>query len=65
MKDRLSDLEILSYFKDDDSYIFTTENSKKPLEREAWNRVVNGFIKQCSIKLDGKPKLRSHSFRIG
>jgi site-specific recombinase XerD len=58
-------LEILSFYKDPDSYIFTAENSKKPLEPEAWNRIVNGFIKECSTKLDGKPKLRSHSFRIG
>lgn len=30
LKDRLSDLEIVSYFKEDDSYIFTAENSNKP-----------------------------------
>lgn len=35
------------------------------LDRDAWNRVVNSFLKECCEKLDGKPNLRSHSFRIG
>lgn len=36
MKERLPDLEIISFIKqDDDLFLFAPENSKKPLEREA------------------------------
>ena len=62
---RLSDLEIILLSKDDDSYIFTPEYSDKPLDREAFNRLINQFIKKCSRKLEGNPNLKSHSFRIG
>ena len=65
IKNRRKDLEMISYFKDANSFIFTAENSNKPLQREAWNRVINSFIKDCVHKLDNKPLLRSHSFRIG
>ena len=65
MKDRFSDFEFLAYSKNDESYIFTPENSEKPLGTEPFNRIINQFIKQSSQKLDGKPRLRSHSFRIG
>ena len=50
MRDRLKDLEIISYFKDDNSYIFTAESSNKPLELEAFNRVRNQFIKESAEK---------------
>jgi len=51
--------------KEKDSFIFTPEDSNKPLQREAWNRVINGFLTDCSKKLEREPKIRSHSFRIG
>jgi site-specific recombinase XerD len=35
------------------------------LKRDAWNRSINSFLKECCEKLDGKPNLRSHSFRLG
>lgn len=47
VKDRFKDFEIISYFKGDDSYIFTSENSEKPLDREAFNRIINLFIRDC------------------
>lgn len=65
MQERLSDLEVILLSKDDDSYIFTAECSDKPLDREAFNRLVNQFIRSCSYKLEGNPNLKSHSFRIG
>lgn len=65
LKDRWKDLESVSYFKTNDSYIFTGEDSEKPLDRDAFNRIINDFIKDCSDQFEGKPRLRSHSFRIG
>jgi len=65
MRERQKDFEFLSHFKEDGSYIFTAENSEEPLKLEAFNRIINQFIKQCSKKLEGNPNLKSHSFRIG
>lgn len=65
IQERLSDIEIILLSKNDNSYIFTAEFSDKPLDREAFNRLVNQFIKNCSGKLEGNPNLKSHSFRIG
>ena len=65
MQDRRSDFELLQLFKDGDSYIFTAENSKKPLSREAFTNLINKFIKDCARKMDDNPNLSSHSFRIG
>ena len=65
VRKRLTDLEIMSSYKTDNCYIFTAEGSDKPLDREAFNRVVNQFIKKCALKISGKPNLKSHSFRIG
>lgn len=61
----MSDLEIMSSYKTDNCYIFTAQGSNKPLDREAFNRIVNQFIKKCALKIPGKPNLKSHSFRIG
>nr|UDP55601.1 putative integrase/recombinase protein [Schizostauron trachyderma] len=65
MQDRRSDFELMQLFKDGDSYIFTAENSKKPLAREAFTTLINKFMKDCSRKMDGNPNLSSHSFRVG
>ncbi len=65
LKDRQKDFEFLCYFKEDDSYIFTSENSEKPLERDAFNRIINDFLTNCAKKLEGQPNVRSHSFRVG
>ena len=45
MQERRSDFERMQLFKDGDSYIFTAENSKKPLSREAFANLINKFIK--------------------
>lgn len=65
IKDRRSDFEFLELFKDSDSYIFTAENSKKPLSREAFTNLINKFIKDCARKIDQNPRISSHSFRVG
>jgi integrase len=65
MQERRSDFELMQLFKDDDYYIFTAENSKKPLAREAFTNLINKFIKECARKMDQNPNLSSHSFRVG
>lgn len=65
MQERRSDFERMQLFKDGDSYIFTAENSKKPLSREAFTNLINKFIKDCARKIDRNPNLSSHSFRVG
>lgn len=65
MRERRSDFELLQLFKDGDSYIFTAENSKKPLAREAFTNLINKFIKDCSRRMDRNPNISSHSFRVG
>ena len=65
IKARKKDFEILLFFKDDESFIFTAENSNKPLARGPFNRLINQFIKQISQDMPNKPNLTSHSFRIG
>jgi integrase len=65
LKNRLKNLEQVAYFKNSDSFIFTSQDSTKPLKRDAWNRIINSFLKECCEKLDGKPNLRSHNFRLG
>ena len=65
MEERQSDFELMQLFKDGDSYIFTAENSKKPLSREAFTNLINKFIKDCARRMDRNPNLSSHSFRVG
>ena len=65
MRERRSDFELLQLFKKSDSYIFTAENSKKPLAREAFTNLINKFLKDCSRRMDRNPNLSSHSFRVG
>ena len=65
MQERRSDFEFMQFFKDGDSYIFTAENSKKVLTREAFTNLTNKFMKDCARKMDRNPNLSTHSFRIG
>ena len=65
MRERRSDFELMQLFKKSDSYIFTAENSQKPLAREAFTNLINKFIKDCSRRMDRNPNLSSHSFRVG
>ncbi len=65
MRERRSDFELMQLFKKSDSYIFTAENSNKPLAREAFTNLINKFMKDCSRRMDRNPNLSSHSFRVG
>jgi site-specific recombinase XerD len=64
MQERRSDFEFMQLFKDRYSYIFTAENSKKPLTREAFTNLINKFTKDCARKMDHNPYISSHSFRV-
>ena len=62
VKARKRDFEFLFLMKDKDSYIFTSD--RKPnqmLRRETVNRVMHSVLNL----LPSKPKITSHSFRIG
>jgi len=65
IRERRSDFELMQLFKKSDSYIFTAENSNKPLAREAFTNLINKFIKDCSRRMARNPNLSSHSFRVG
>jgi len=65
MRERRSDFELMQLFKKSDSYIFTAENSNKPLAREAFTNLINKFMKDCSRRMDRNPNLSSYSFRVG
>lgn len=65
IRKHLDDFKIVSNYKNENSYIFTVEGSNKPLDHQAFNRIINKFIKECAIKIDSKPTLKNHSFQIG
>ena len=52
-------------FKEEDSYIFTAENSNEPLKREYFPTSMNKFLKDCALEIDSQPNITSYSFRIG
>ena len=64
LKERRSDFEFLQLFKESDSYIFTAENSNKPLSREAFTNLINKFLKDCARKMDQNPHISSYSFGV-
>ena len=65
MKHRARDYEIIVFSKEDEDHVFTPQYSADPMNRQAFNTVVNDFLKDCSQQLPEKPNLKSHSFRIG
>lgn len=48
------------YFKEEDSYIFTAENSDKPLEHGSFLFVINTFINQLSKKISNELNLSNY-----
>jgi len=63
---RKKDFESLFLMKDKDSYVFTSD--RKPnqmLRRETITMDVNRVMHSVSKLLPSKPKITSHSFRIG
>lgn len=57
VKKTFTDLEIMSSYKIDNFYIFTAQGSNRPLDRKAFNHIVNKFIKKCALKISGKPSM--------
>ena len=52
--------------KEPNSYVFTSEaQHMKPLGRVVVTKDVNKIMRQVSKKLNDKPNITSHSFRIG
>jgi len=66
IKDRQKDFELIFLMKEPDSYLFTPESyCSKPIRREVITKEVNKVMHQVSKKLNDKPNITSHSFRIG
>ena len=65
IQDRKKDFKILTDFKESDAYIFTAENSQKPLKQEVLTRIINQFLKSVCQKHDNKLTLTSNSFKSG
>lgn len=65
LRERLSDLEFIRQGKDEDSYIFTAENSDQPFECKAFTNFINGFLKNSARKMKSNPNLSGDSFPIG
>ena len=65
IRDRERDFEFLLNFKNENSYIFISKYSDKLLERESFTNLTNQFIKHSAKKIERKPNLSSHKFRIG
>ena len=66
VKARKRDFEFLFLMKDKDSYVFTSD--RKPnqmLRRETITMDINRIMHSVSNLLPSKPKITSHSFRIG
>jgi integrase len=66
VKARKRDFEFLFLMKTKDSYVFTSEQKpNQKLRRETITMDVNKVMHAVSKGLPSKPKIRSHSFRIG
>jgi site-specific recombinase XerD len=66
IKLRKRDFEFLFLMKDKDSYVFTSDrNPNQMLRRQTITMDVNKVMHSVSNLLPSKPKITSHSFRIG
>ena len=66
VKERKKDFDFLFLMKNPNSYIFTSEyNHAIMLSRETITRDVNKVMRSVSKNLPDKPKITSHSFRVG
>ena len=66
VKARKRDFEFLFLMKNKDSYVFTSDrNLNQMLRRETITMDVNRVMHAVSKSLPSKPKITSHSFRIG
>jgi len=66
VKDRKKDFEFLFLMKNKDSYVFTSDRKlNQMLSRQTLTMDVNKVMHSVSKGLPSKPKITSHSFRIG
>jgi len=66
IQDRRKDFKLIFLMKEPNSYVFTSEaQHMKPLGRVVVTKDVNKIMCQVSKKLNDKPNITSHSFRIG
>ena len=66
LKSRQKDFDLLYLFKEDESYIFTSQsNHNKPIRREQITKDINRIMAFVSKNLPNQPNLKSHSFRTG
>jgi len=66
VKARKRSFEFLFLMKNKDSYVFTSDrNPNQMLRRETITMDVNKVMHAVSKRLPSKPKITSHSFRIG
>ena len=66
LKSRKKDFDLLYLFKEDNSYIFSSQlDHSKPIRREQITKDINRIMSLVSKNLSGQPNLKSHSFRSG
>nr|YP_010283343.1 hypothetical protein MKU01_pgp031 [Psammodictyon constrictum]ULD16462.1 hypothetical protein [Psammodictyon constrictum] len=64
LKSRQKDFNLLYLFKEDKSYIFTSQlDHNKPIRREQITKDINRIMTLVSKNLPDQPNLKSHSFR--
>lgn len=66
LNERKGDFKFLLYFKNDDSYIFTSDNKPtEPIRRETITKEINTALALITQQLDDQLNISSHSFRAG
>ena len=66
LKSRQEDFNLLYLFKNDNSYIFSSQlDHTRPIRREQITKDINNIMGVVSKNLPGQPNLKSHSFRTG
>lgn len=66
LKSRQKDFNLLYLFKDDNSYIFSSQlDHNQHIRREQITKDINKIMALVSKNLPDQPNLKSHSFRTG
>ena len=66
LKSRQKDFDLLYLFKDDNSYIFSSQlDHNQHIRREQITKDINKIMALVSKNLPDQPNLKSHSFRTG
>lgn len=65
IKKRAKDFEIILFSKENDSFVFTPQYGDHFLNRTAFTKIINKFLKESTEEFPNKPNIKSHSFRAG